>query len=443
MRMRRFGLLFLLMFLEFAIWGAWVPVAQTYFQGPVPAGLGLTGNQLGILFALMPACSVIMSPIFGQLADRVFNSERLMAVLHLLSAVCLFALSRQTTFAGTLACLLAHCILFSPTVALSTSITLHHLDDPAKQFGNIRVAGTIGWMISGWVLFALRASGKIQITGDLFVLAAGMSVLLGIVCFFVPKTPPSKESTNRFAFGGALKLMNNTNFMMLMIVALLICTQFDFFYMFTPGYLTSPTKETLARILPESYLVGSGGLGVPVKQVSFIMSLAQLSEIALMLSLPFLLKKLGYKWTIYLGIVAWCVRFFIYIFFASLAATIVSIMLHGFCIACFLIGGSLYVAKVAPAEIRASAQALYAIVTFGFGRVIGAILGGYVETVNTTKLPVRLPMPGLSDLDAVVNWQQVFAVPAGMTLVCVIAFPFLFRIKKGELDEQDVRSLSQ
>ena len=433
--MRRFGLLFVLMFLELAIWGAWLPVAQTYFQGQVPSGLGFDGKQLGILFALMPACSVLLSPLFGQLADRVFNSEKLLAILHLLSSVSLFALAKQTTFAGTFICLLIHCILFSPTMSLTTSVVLHHLDDPAKQFGNIRVAGTIGWMVAGWILYALRMSGKIQIVGDLFILAAMMSFVLGVLCFFIPKTPPSKTAANRFAFGAALKLLNNTNFMMLMIVAFVICTQFDFFYMFTPGYLTAPTQETLSRILPESYAsTGGAGLGIAPKQVSFIMSLAQLSEIALMLMLPFLLKNIGYKWTIYMGIVAWCLRFAIYVFFTSLFATICSIMLHGFCIACFLIGGSLYVAKVAPDDIKASAQALYAIVTFGLGRVIGAIIGGYIETVNTTQLPVRLPLPGTADLSQITNWQAVFAVPTGMTLVCVIAFPFLFRLKKSELD---------
>ena len=435
--MRRFGLLFLLVFIQYAIWGAWLPVVGTYFQGQAPSGLGFSGVQLGILFALMPACSIFMSPILGQLADRVFNSEKLLAVLHLLSGCALFGLSRQTTFAGTVGFLLLHSILYSPTFSLSTSVILAHLDDPAKQFGNIRVAGTIGWMVSGWALTVLRMKGTIQITGDLFVVAAVISILVGVLCFFVPKTPPTKTSENRFAFAKAFGLLKDQNVMMLMVVALVICTQFDFFYMFTPGYLTAPTLDTLKRVLPESYLQpGTAGLGISLKQVSFYMSLAQASEIVLMLSLPFFLKNLGYRWTIYLGILAWFFRFLIYVFFTSLAATIVSIMLHGFCIACFLTGGSLYIAKIAPSDIRASAQALYAMVTFGFGRVIGAIIGGYIETVNTTKLPVRVAIPGLSDLDKLVNWQAVFAVPTGITFACVLAFPFLFRLKKSDLEPE-------
>ena len=431
--MRRFGLLFLLMFLEFAIWGAWLPVAGTYFQGQSPVGLGLSGMQMGVLFALMPACSIFMSPILGQLADRVFHSEKLLAILHLLSAVSLYALSRQTTFVGTFVVLLIHCILYSPTVSLSTSVILAHLDDPAKQFGKLRVAGTIGWMISGWVLTAMRMNGKIQIAGDLFVVAAVISLLLGILCFFVPKTPPTKSDSERFAFGKALQLMKNPNFMMLMVVALVICTQFDFFYMFTPGYLTAPTLDSLKRVLPESYITsGVAGLGISTKQVSFYMSLAQASEIVLMLCLPFLLKNLGYRWTIYLGVVAWFLRFLIYVFFTTLLATIGSILLHGFCIACFLTGGSLYVAKVASPDIRASAQALYVMVTFGVGRVIGAIFGGYIQTANTVKLPVRIALSGLSDVDKLVNWQAVFVVPTGITFACVLAFPFLFRPKRDE-----------
>ena len=430
--MRRFGLLFVLMFLEFAIWGAWLPVAATYFQGQTPNGLGLSGLQMGVLFALMPACSIFMSPILGQMADRVLNTEKLLAILHLLSACSLFALSQQKTFAGTFTFLLIHCVLYSPTVSLTTSMVLHHLDDAKKQFGNMRVAGTIGWLFSGLILFWLRMSGKIQITGDLFVVASILSLILGLLCLFAPKTPPSITSENRFAFGKALKLLKNSNFMMLMVIALVVCTQFDFFYMFTPGYLTAPTLETLNQVLPE-YLMqpGYAGMGLPASKVSFYMSFAQASEIVLLLSLPFLLKNLGYRWTIYLGVVAWFLRFLLYVFFASMFGTIASILLHGFCVACFLIGGSLYVAEVASSDIRASSQALYAMVTFGFGRVLGSLIGGYIETMNTTVLPVSISVPGMNTLDKLVNWQAIFVVPTGIMFACVVAFPFLFREKKS------------
>ena len=435
--MRRFGLLFVLMFLEFAIWGAWLPVAGTYFQGQSATGMGLSGMQMGVLFALMPASSIFMAPIFGQLADRVVNSEKLMATLHLLSACALFGLSRQTTFAGIFTFLLIHCLLFSPTVALSSSVVLHHLDNPNKQFGNVRVAGTIGWLVSLWILTALRMSGKIHIVGDMFVVAGILSVCLGVLCFFLPKTPPTPSAENRYAFGKAFQLMKNPNFMMLMVVSFVICTQFDFFYMFTPGYLTAPTMDSLKRSLPDSYVQsGFAGLGLLPKQVSFVMSLAQVSEVVMMLSLPFLLKNLGYRWTIFAGIAAWCLRYLIIVLFAGFAWTVASIMLHGICIACFMIGGSLYVASVASADIRASAQALYAMITFGLGRVVGAIFGGYIETANTVKLPVQLSIPGAFDVDKLVNWKALFAVPTGITFACVLLFPFLFRLKKSELEPE-------
>lgn len=424
-----------MMFLEFAVWGAWLPVATPYFQGQKPIGLGFTGGQSGILFALMPLCSIIMSPWMGQLADRVFNTEKMLAILHLASAVFLVALSRQTNFVGTLICLLLHCIAFSPTIPLSTSICLHHLDDPARQFGNIRVAGTIGWMISGWILTALRFSGKLSSPTDLFVLAAIMGIILSVVCWFLPKTPPAQAKENRYAFGKALKLFGNTNFAMLMIVAFIICAQFDFFYMFTPQFLSAPKPDVLAKLLPETYLgVGGSGLGMNPKIVPFVMSLAQVSEAVLMLALPFLLKNLGFRWTLYLGVIAWFVRFALNVFVPTLIGTILSITMHGFCVACFMIAGSLYVAKIAPVDIRASSQALYSLVTFGLGRIIGSLVGGMVQSANTTFLPVRLPLPGLSDLDRLVNYQAIFAIPTGMTFVCLLAFPFLFRIRKSELD---------
>ena len=424
-----------MMFLEFAIWGAWLPVATPYFQGQRPLGLGFTGTQSGILFALMPLCSLIMSPILGQLADRVFNSEKMMALLHFISAITLVALSRQTTFAGTFVCLAIHCLAFSPTIPLSTSICMHHLEDPTRQFGNIRVAGTIGWMISGWVLTMLRVTGKLESPTDLFLLAAVMGFALSFFCLFLPKTPPAKSSENRYAFGAALKLFNNSNFAMLMIVAFIICAQFDFFYMFTPQFLGAPTSETLAKILPESYLgSGGAGLGLSAKMIPFVMSLAQVSEIVMMLALPFLLKSMGYRWTLYMGIVAWFARFALNVLVPTLPGTIASIMMHGFCVACFMIAGSLYVAKIAPQDIRASSQALYSLVTFGLGRIVGSLVGGMIQNANTTNLPVKLPLPGLSVLEKLVNYPAIFAIPTGMTFVCVLAFPFLFRIRKGELD---------
>lgn len=428
------------MFLQYAVWGCWLPVAQIYFQGTPPSGLGITGTQMGFLSALVPLMSLLLSPFFGQLADRVVNTEKVLFGLHLLSSVALFLLWKQTTFVGVLVCLAFHAAMYSPTAPLCNSLVMAHVGDAKKDFSNVRVGGTVGWMVAGWILVGLRGVGLLNTPNDFFLLASGISLTLAFWCLMLPKTPPVREARDKSAISKAFGLFKQRDFMMLMIISLCVSIMFEFFYLFTAGYMSAPTEATLRAALPESYFGAGGyGLGLNPNRVAMIMSFAQFSEIFLMLLLPWFLKNLGYKWTIFLGILAWAIRFAIYVYFPSLPMTMVSIGLHGACVALFLVAGSLYVQEVAPKDIRASAQALYLVVTFGVGRILGAILAGrvqdfYKEPIGATipgeaagAIPLSISVPGNSALKELVNWQQIFVVPTAIALACLVVFPFVFK----------------
>lgn len=425
-----------MMFLQYAIWGAWLPVAPTYFQAQRPLGLAIDGNQLGILFMLMPLASLFMSPWMGRLADRRFQAQKMLGILHCFSTIFIFLLALQTTFIGSVICLGLHCVVFAPTVALSNSVALANLEDPKGQFASIRVGGTFGWIFSGLVLSLIRSKFNLEVRSDLFMLAAFMNLCLALLSFTLPKTPPTTSHlTNVTAILNqkyknpldAISLFKNFQFLAFMIVAFIVCTQFDSYYMHTSGFLTAPKLDSLRGYLPEAAYAGAtDGIGIPLAQVSMIMTISQVSEVFMMLLLPFIIKRLGIAWTLWIGIIAWPLRFAIFAFLPMAAAVIPAMALHGLCIACFIVAGSVYVEQVASPEIRASAQGLYSSVTMGIGRVAGAIFAGYSLKQNTLTLPARVSLPGGTELDHLVAWGPLFAIPCGLTLAAAVAFPILF-----------------
>jgi MFS family permease len=197
--------------------------------------------------------------------------------------------------------------------------------------------------------------------------------------------------------------------------------------MHTSGFLTAPKLDSLRGYLPEAAYAGAtDGIGIPLAQVSMIMTISQVSEVFMMLLLPFIIKRLGIAWTLWIGIIAWPLRFAIFAFLPMAAAVIPAMALHGLCIACFIVAGSVYVEQVASPEIRASAQGLYSSVTMGIGRVAGAIFAGYSLKQNTLTLPARVSLPGGTELDHLVAWGPLFAIPCGLTLAAAVAFPILF-----------------
>jgi nucleoside transporter len=394
-----------MMFLEYAIWGAWVVVLGAYLGSPPQGGnpqlyLGFEPLQVGAIFSLLPLATIIAPFIFGQLADRLVSSQYLLAICHIVGGVLLFAVGKQHQYGLFMWLMFAYSLVYAPTLALTNSLAFSHMKDSEREFGGIRVWGTLGWIAAGWVLWAWR-SWLPAVSGDMLFLAAGFSVLLGLLSLSLPNTPPKKEGTSPLAFLEALKLFKSPSFTVFMIISFIVGTELEFYYI-----LTSPFMEH----------IGWARASVPA-----VMTIAQIAEILVMaVMLPRLLPKLGARKMLSIGVIAWPIRYAIFAFLPIKLVVAASLLLHGFCYVFFFVVGFIYVDRIAPKDIRASAQALVAIVVLGAGRFLGSRFAGWIQEHFTSG--------------GQTNWQYVFLVPCVLTIVCALAFLLFFREEKAEAE---------
>jgi len=418
-----------MMVLQYAVWGAWVVVAGKYLMDEKPQGLGFNGAQVGVIFSLLPLATIVSPFIAGQIADRYVNTEKFLAVLHILGGAMMFMMARATDYGPFTGWMLAYSLVYAPTLALSNSVTFANLSSSEREFGGIRVGGTIGWILAGWALAAWRMSASEPLPGDLFYLGAILSVVLGLFSLALPATPPKREGTNPLAFLEALALFKNRAFAVFMVVSFVVGTELEFYYILTAPFLGSHPDF--------------GGIGIPNGSISAVMSIAQIAEIAIMLSLPFILPRWGVRKTLVVGIIAWPIRYAIFALLPVKWLVLASLTLHGFCYVFFFVVGFIYVDQVASKDIRASAQALVALVVLGLGRWVGSNFAGQIQNHFTQKLdqPVWLDKAGalvttqpaqdvlsqFTEITTRTDWRMVFLVPCVLTVICAVLFPLLFR----------------
>ncbi len=393
----------IMMFLEYAIWGAWAPVLSAYLD----SGLHFSGLQIGVIMSLLPVATIVAPMIGGQLADRYFPSQKVIAVLQLVGGAILILGATVQTYGAMIWIMLAYCLIFAPTLALTNSIAFMNLKDSEKDFGRIRVWGTIGWIAAGWALFGWRvlgnASPSLAVKGDVLFLAGAFSLIMGLQSFSLPNTPPKKEGARPWAFLEAFRMLKDGEFLIFVIICFVVATELQFYYVLTSLFLTSPA------------------VGVSQTSISGVMTIAQVAEIFVMaFLLPAVLPKLGIKKTMTLGILAWPLRYIIFVIGTPAWLVIASLSLHGFCYVFFFIAAYTYVDMIAPADIRASAQSLIAVVILGVGNFVGAIFSGWIKDVFTK--------------DGLTNWHWVFMVPTALTILCAIIFISVFRVRKGTLE---------
>ncbi|MFC1639887.1 MFS transporter [Gemmatimonadota bacterium] len=391
----------IMMFLQYAIWGAWAPVLSSYLIND----LGYTGGQVGWIYALLPLATIISPFVGGQVADRYFSSEKVIGFLAFTGGVVLLVIARTTDYSLMFALMLLYCLLYAPTLALTNSIAMINMEDSEKEFGGIRVWGTLGWIAAGLLLTGWRRLGEggsvSAIGGDMLLLAGIASILMGIQSFTLPNTPPVKEAAKPWAFLESLKMLKVKQFAIFVGITFVVATELEFFYILTAPFL-------------ESDQIGVSSANVPA-----VMTIAQLAEIFVMAwLLSYFLKKYGMRKTLAFGVVAWPIRYVIFAIGGPPWLVIASLALHGFCYVFFFVAAFIYVDKVAPPDIRASAQSLIAIVALGLGRFLGSLFAGEVRDVFTTE--------------AGTNWTSVFLVPCALTVVCAVAFLLFFREEQGE-----------
>jgi nucleoside transporter len=392
----------IMMFLQYAIWGSWAPVLSAYLQKE----LGFNGLQIGVIYSLLPLATIISPFIGGQIADRYFASEKVVAVLQLCGGVFLLFISQITNYSTMMWLMALYCLFYAPTLALTNSIAFINLKDSEKDFGVIRVWGTIGWIAAGWALTGWRVWLKVQnatgFGGDLLFLAGVFSIIMGLTAFSLPHTPPKKESTSPWAFIEAFKMMKNKNFLVFIIISFVVATELMFYYQ-----LTSPFLE-------------STHIGLSPQSVPAVMTIAQIAEIFVMaILLPIFIKKYGLRNVLVIGVLAWPIRYIIFAIGTPSWLVIASLALHGFCFVFFFTAAFIYVDTIAPPDIRHSAQSLITFATYGIGNYVGAFFAGWVQDHFTSG--------------GVVNWTGVFLVPCALTILCAVAFLFFFKDDKSAI----------
>ncbi|WP_266365047.1 MFS transporter [Tellurirhabdus rosea] len=375
-----------LMFLEFLVWGSWYVPMGTY----VAKGLNAP-DQIGTAYSTN-AIAAIVSPFFvGMFADKFFPAQRVLGVLHLLGAAVFFWLTTVHDFDTFYWVILLYNMLYMPTMALANSVAFRQLGNPEKDFGSIRVLGTIGWIVSGYLLDLFGVAG----TANLFWIGVVGSVALGLYSFTLPNTPPSgKGQGTSFAqvVGlDAFSMFRDRSFAIFFLASLLICIPLSFYYNLTNLFLTD-----------------SG-----VSNPSSLQTWGQVSEILFMLLLPVFLLRLGVKNILIIAILAWTSRYLLFAYGSqSLVMLLLGILLHGICYDFFFVTGQIYTDQKAGERYKSSAQGMITLATYGVGMFIGSMVQNYVYKTYPN------------------DWKTVWLIPAGIALVVLVIFVLLFRDKK-------------
>ena len=402
----------LMMFLQFFVWGAWYGQMSKYLTVQLKA----TGDQVGTSYAVF-SVAMIAAPFFvGMLADRFFHAQKVLAVLNLLGAGILYLLTKVTQADVFIWVMLAYCLTFAPTIALTSSISMRHMSDPEREFPSIRVFGTVAWIavvnLVGW----LGVGDKV----DIFRIAMFTSLALGALAFFLPATPPTTKGRPTFSdiLGkDAFVLFKDRSYALFFIASILICVPLSFYYTWANPSLTDAYSQAMPGVDP-------GRFNVENK-----MSLGQASEVLFMLILPFAYRKLGVRNILIIGLLAWIARFMLFGYGDAAGREwmlYAAILLHGICYDFFFVTGMIYTDLKAGDRIKSQAQGLISLATYGVGMLIGSVIAGKVKDLYT------------ADADGVRNtdWLQVWYVPAAIAAAVLLLFIAFFREDTARPAEQ-------
>ncbi|MES2329847.1 MAG: nucleoside permease [Bacteroidota bacterium] len=396
--------LMLMNFLEFFVWGSWLISIGSYMG----ATLHFTGSQIGDVYATMGLASLITPAIFGIVADRWINAERVLGLCHIIGACLLLWASTVTDYSTFYTIMLLNSFLFMPTIALNNTVSYIVLEkkglDIVKDFPPIRVWGTIGFIVAMQLVDVL---GFRQSHFQLYV-SAGAGFLLGIYAFTISKCPPVKIDVKRSmlsAFGlDAFVLFKRRKMIIFFVFAMLLGAALQITNAFGGPFL-----DDFAQLYPDSF---------GVKHPSVLISISQISETVFILTIPFFLRKFGIKNVMLMSIFAWVFRFGLFGIGnpgSGLYLLIASMIIYGMAFDFFNISGSLFVEKEADIKIRASAQGLFMLMTNGIGAFLGGTIAGRVVDYYT--------------VNGVKDWHSIWFAFAGYALVLGILFPLFFRYK--------------
>lgn len=395
-----------MMFLEFFIWGGWFVTLGTFLS----KNLNATEFEKANVFSTQSLGAIIAPFIVGMIADRYFNAERILGVLHLVGAVLMYQMYGATDMSTFYPYVLAYMILYMPTLALTSSVSFRQLTNPEKQFSGIRIWGTIGWIIAGLVISyfwdAKASEGALKNT---FLLSGIASLVLGIFSFALPKTPPVKlEEGEKPSFASiigldAIKLLKDKNFLIFFISSVLICIPLAFYYSNANPFLSE----------------------IGLENATGKMTIGQGSEVLFLLALPIFFTRFGFKKTILVGMLAWVIRYLLFAYGNAGELSfmlLIGIALHGICYDFFFVSGQIYTDSKAGVKYKSAAQGLITLATYGVGQLIGFWVAGYVG--DKYKAMKATDLAGF--------WNHTWVVPA--IIAAVVFFIFLALFKDEKID---------
>lgn len=399
-----------MMFLQFFIWGGWFVTLGTFLGN----NLNATDGQIGMAFATQSWGAIIAPFIVGLIADRYFNAERILGLIHLVGAVLMYLMANAGNFSLFYPYVLVYMILYMPTLALVNSISFRTMKDPKEDFSKVRVWGTIGWIAAGLVISYVFSwdspqaidNGLLKYT---FLMCAAASGVLGLFSFTLPKTPPKispdKEVSIKELLGlDALKMLKDRNFLIFFIASVLICIPLSFYYQNANPFLVE----------------------IGVNNPTGIMTIGQVSEVLFMLLIPFFLTRFGIKKTLLIGMLAWALRYVMFAYGNSgelFFMLIIGIALHGICYDFFFVAGQIYTDSKAGEKFKSSAQGLITLATYGIGMLIGFWAAGKISEYYTVSSGMH-------------EWEMIWLIPGGFALLVFVAYMFVFKDEK--IDYSDV-----
>ena len=392
----------IMMFLEFFIWGCWFVTMGTFLS----QAFSSSGGDIALAYETQSWGAIIAPFIIGLIADRYFDAEKILALIHILGGGLLFMCSIALGFDKFYPYILIYMILYMPTLALVNSIAFRQMKNPSKEFPKIRVWGTIGWIVAGLVIsygVGWEASQTLEYT---FYLAAIVSVILGLFSFSLPKTPPqaTNESPSLREILGldALKLLKDSRYLVFFISSILICIPLAFYYQDANLFLNELGMQNAAGV----------------------MTLGQISEALFILLLPMFLSKYGIKKTLIVGMLAWSLRYVLFAFGdtgSNIWMLIFGIVLHGICYDFFFVSGQIYTDFKAGEKYKSAAQGLIALATYGVGMLIGFTMAGII----TSKFVVK-------EMGEIIghDWKEIWAYPAIFAAVVLVIVILTFKNEK-------------
>jgi nucleoside transporter len=410
--------LILMMVLEFFIWGAWYPLIFSYLPS-----LGFSPSEQTWILSTFPVAAIIGMFFSNQFADRNFAAERFLAASHLIGGLAMILLFFTHSFWPFFGAMLVHCLLYVPTISITNSISFAQMQDAQKEFGIVRMGGTIGWVLAAWPMtfilvdwdrvHAAQTTGFVDWFGTVlasgltgpalaagtrwtFIVAGLASLVLAAFSLTLPHTPPKpvKAGADKFAWLEALRLLAAPFILVLWIVTFIDSTVHNLFFNWTGSFLGTAVE--------------SGGVGIPGNWIMPVMSIGQIAEISTMAILGVTLKRFGWRTTMILGILGHAARFAVFAFFPEYKAAIILInVIHGVAYAFFFATVYIFVDEFFPKDVRASAQGLFNLMILGLGPLVANVIGPKLmgETFKTASG---------------VDFRSLFLVPLTMAIIAAL-----------------------